>query len=165
MPRPSPAPGWSPRNPAAPPDAAAPMADSRSWEQVRSELGLNAAEIARHRTRFQVGVRAYGLAEIRKHRRITQQNLAETLGVSQSRVSQIERQGIDDTVLSTLAAYVEALGASILVVADFGQEQFVLRHVTGSAASARPDDETCPPFSNAAETAAESATGVSRPDL
>lgn len=52
--------------------------------------------------------------------------------MSQSRVSQIERQGLDDTVLSTLAAYVEALGASIFVVADFGEEQFVLRRVTGS---------------------------------
>ncbi len=71
-----------------------------------------------------------------QHRRITQQDLAETLGVSQSRVSQIERQGIDDTVLSTLPAYVEALGASILVLADFGEEQFVLRRVTAPTQSA-----------------------------
>jgi hypothetical protein len=42
-------------------------------------------------------------------------------------VSQIERQSVDDTVVSTLAAYVEALGASILIIADFGEEQFVLR--------------------------------------
>lgn len=127
MPSPSPAPGASARNPAAPPDAAAPDAGSRSWEQVRSELGLNAADVARHGARFEAGTHACRLAEIRKHRRVTQQDLAEALGVSQSRVSQIERQGIDDTVLSTLAAYVEALGASILVVADFGEEQFVLR--------------------------------------
>jgi DNA-binding XRE family transcriptional regulator len=132
MPRHSPNPGSSARNPAVPPDAATPDtatpdAASRSWEKVRSELGLNAAEVAVHRTRFEAGARAYRLAEIRKHRRITQQDLAGTLGVSQSRVSQIERQSVDDTVLSTLAAYVEALGASILVVADFGDEQFVLR--------------------------------------
>jgi DNA-binding XRE family transcriptional regulator len=132
MPRHSPNPGSSARNPAVPPDAANPETanpdtDSRSWEQVRSELGLNAAEVAVHRTRFEAGARAHRLAEIRKHRRITQQDLAGTLGVSQSRVSQIERQSVDDTVLSTLAAYVEALGASILVVADFGDEQFVLR--------------------------------------
>ena len=142
MPRPSTAPGTSARNPAAPSDTAPPEADSRSWEQVRSELGLNTAEVARHRTHFEASARACRLAEIRKHRRITQQDLAETLGVSQSRVSQIERQGIDDTVLSTLAAYVEALGASILVVADFGEEQFVLRRATGSAACARSDSET-----------------------
>ncbi len=130
MPRPSPALGASGRNPAVSSDAVAANADGRSWEQVRGELGLNTADVARHRTRFEADARACRLAEIRKHRRITQQDLAEMLGVSQSRVSQIERQGIDDTVLSTLAAYVEALGASILVLADFGEEQFVLRRVT-----------------------------------
>jgi transcriptional regulator with XRE-family HTH domain len=94
---------------------------------VRSELGLDAGEVARHRARIEGSAGASRLGEIRKHRRITQQDLAEALGVSQSRVSQIERQSVDDTVLSTLAAYVEALGASILVIADFGEEQFVLR--------------------------------------
>ena len=126
-PSPSPPSGAPARNPAEPPDAAASGTGSRSWEQVRSELGLNASEPARRRTHSGASAHASRLAEIRKHRRITQQDLAETLGVSQSRVSQIERQGIDDTVLSTLAAYVEALGARILVVADFGEEQIVLQ--------------------------------------
>jgi DNA-binding XRE family transcriptional regulator len=137
MPRHSPAPGASAGNPAAPPAAATPgtatpgtatpNGGGRSWDQVRGELGLDTAEVARHRARFEAGAGAHRLAEIRKHRRVTQQDLAEALGVSQSRVSQIERQSVDDTVLSTLAAYVEALGASILVIADFGEEQFVLR--------------------------------------
>jgi DNA-binding XRE family transcriptional regulator len=152
MPRPSPVPGASVGNPVVPPDAAtleAPEADSRPWEQVRSELGLKAADVARHRTRLEADADACRLAEIRKHRRVTQQDLAETLGVSQSRVSQIERQSIDDTVVSTLAAYVEALGASILILADFGEEQFVLRRATG------------PSISNETGTAAR----MSRPDL
>jgi DNA-binding XRE family transcriptional regulator len=115
-----PSPSSAPRAPRAPRAA---EADSRSWEQVRGELGLRMAADARS----EADEHARRLAEIRKQRRITQQDLAAALGVSQSRVSQIERQGIDDTVLSTLAAYVEALGASILVLADFGEEQFVLR--------------------------------------
>ena len=142
MPRPSSGPGRSARNPAVPPDPTAPeapVADSRSWEQVRSELGLTTVDVARHRPRLEADADARwdsdacGLAEIRKHRRVTQQDLAGTLGVSQSRVSQIERQSVDDTVVSTLAAYIEALGARILILADFGGEQFVLRHRTGSA--------------------------------
>jgi len=120
-------PSPSARKPAVSPDAATPGADSRSWEQVRSELGLNATDVDRHRARLEGD--ASRLAEVRKHRRVTQQDLAETLGVSQSRVSQIERQSVDDTVVSTLATYVEALGASILIVADFGEEQFVLRRI------------------------------------
>ena len=136
MPRPSSARGRSARKPPAPPDATAPEspdAESRSWEQVRGELGLNTADAARHRTRLEADADAWRLAGIRRHRRVTQQDLAETLGVSQSRVSQIERQSVDDTVVSTLAAYIEALGASILIIADFGGEQFVLRSRTGSA--------------------------------
>ena len=127
MPRPSLSSGAPARSPAAPLDAAASGPGSRPWEQMRSELGLFASEPARHRTHSEASAYASRLAELRKHGRITQQDLAETLGVSQSRVSQIERQGIDDTVLSTLAAYVEALGARILVVADFGEEQIVLQ--------------------------------------
>ena len=125
MPRPSSASGAPARNSAAPPAAAG--GGSRSWEQVRNELGLDASEPARHREQPEGSAPGSKLAEIRKHRRITQQDLAQTLGVSQSRVSQIERQGVDDTVVSTLAAYAEALGARILVVADFGVERIVLQ--------------------------------------
>jgi DNA-binding XRE family transcriptional regulator len=124
MARPSSAPGAPARNSAAPPAAGG---GSHSWEQVRNELGLDASEPARHREQPEGSAPGSKLAEIRKHRRITQQDLAQTLGVSQSRVSQIERQGVDDTVVSTLAAYVEALGARILVVADFGAERIVLQ--------------------------------------
>jgi DNA-binding XRE family transcriptional regulator len=135
MPRPSPAPGASAGTPAVPTDAVVFEADSRSWEQVRSELGLNTADVARHRTRLEAEADTCRLAHVRKHRHVTQQDLAETLGVSQSRVSQIERQSVDDTVVSTLAGYVEALGASILILADFGEEQFVLRRTTGPSIS------------------------------
>jgi DNA-binding XRE family transcriptional regulator len=143
--KPAPAPGTPARDAAVPSNAAASEDGSRSWEQVRSELGLEAAGVARHRTRLEANAGAHRLAEIRKHRRVTQQDLAETLGVSQSRVSQIERQSIDDTVVSTLAAYVEALGASILILADFGEEQFVLQRAPGLSIS--------------------NETGMPRPDL
>lgn len=103
---------------------------------------MNTADVDRHRARLEGD--ASRLAEVRKLRRVTQQDLAGTLGVSQSRVSQIERQSVDDTVVSTLAAYVEALGASVLIVADFGEEQFVLRRASDSSISgetemSRPD--------------------------
>jgi len=127
MPRPSLRSGAPARSPAAQLDTVASGPGSRPWEQVRSELGLSASDSARHHIRREASTDASRLAELRKHRRITQQELAEKLSVSQSRISQIERQGINDTVLSTLAAYVEALGARILVMADFGEEQIVLQ--------------------------------------
>ncbi len=66
---------------------------------------------------------------MRRRQQVTQQDLAQVLGISQSRVSQIERQSLDDTVLSTLAAYVEALGGRVRVIADFGDELVVLSRV------------------------------------
>ena len=103
---------------------------SYSWDEVRAELDLDEDNVTLHRTRLEAEVRAYKLAEVRRRQRVTQQDLAHTLGISQSHVSQIERQSIDDTVLSTLAAYVEALGGRVRVVADFGDEQVVLSRVT-----------------------------------
>ena len=50
------------------------------------------------------------LAEIREHRSLSQTDLAEVLGTSQARVSQLENQS--DLYLSTLKRYIEASAAS-----------------------------------------------------
>lgn len=117
---------------------------SYSWDEVRAELDLDEDAVAQHRARLEAEVQAYKLAEVRRRQQVTQHDLAQTLGISQTRVSQIERQSLDDTVLSTLAAYVEALGGQIRVVADFGAEQVVLSRITArtptnrSVETARP---------------------------
>lgn len=48
------------------------------------------------------------------------------MGVSQRRVSQIERGEIDRSELGTVQSYVEALGGHVEVVADFGDERLVV---------------------------------------
>jgi DNA-binding XRE family transcriptional regulator len=60
---------------------------------------------------------AQRLAEIRAHRGMTQQGVADTLAVSQANVSRIEYE--DDLYLSTLRAYVEALGGTLDISARF----------------------------------------------
>jgi DNA-binding XRE family transcriptional regulator len=55
-------------------------------------------------------VYAQGLAEIRKFAAQTQSDLAEKMGVQQAAVSRIE--GRDDLLLSTLAQYAAAAGAT-----------------------------------------------------
>ncbi len=60
---------------------------------------------------------AQRLSDMRAQRGITQQRVADTLAVSQANVSRIEHE--DDLYLSTLRAYVEALGGTLDINARF----------------------------------------------
>lgn len=67
-------------------------------------------------------VRAHRLADMRKRRGLTQRQVAQQMGVTVGRVSQIENgelAGID-----VLDRYVVALGGLLEIVANFGDEQF-----------------------------------------
>lgn len=55
------------------------------------------------------------------------QRFAEKLDKTQGELSRIDRR--EDVLLSTLRAYVEALGGKLEVVADFGDKVFRLRGV------------------------------------
>ena len=63
-------------------------------------------------------VRADYLAEMRKKAGLTQAEVAETIGVSQQRVSAIENGAVAE--LAILADYIHALGGELKVIADFG---------------------------------------------
>jgi DNA-binding XRE family transcriptional regulator len=65
-----------------------------------------------------LAVRAEYLTEMRKRVGLTQAEVAEAMGVSQQRVSAIENGSVAE--LSTLAAYIRALGGELKVIADFG---------------------------------------------
>ena len=60
------------------------------------------------------------LAELRRFRGVTQVELAERLGWSQSSVSRFEHQR--DMRVSTLAAYVSALGGVLALWAEFDDD-------------------------------------------
>ncbi|MBX7255896.1 MAG: helix-turn-helix domain-containing protein [Candidatus Hydrogenedentes bacterium] len=57
------------------------------------------------------------LDELRKAMTLTQQQMAETLQMSQTAVSKIERQA--DMYVSTLRRYVAAMGGELKVIASF----------------------------------------------
>lgn len=63
--------------------------------------------------------RGVGLAELRRSRRMTQAQLGERLGISQSDVSKLERRR--DVRVSTLATFVEALGGRLRAIAVFSE--------------------------------------------
>jgi transcriptional regulator with XRE-family HTH domain len=78
-------------------------------------------EVESGKARLLASVRAHRLAELRKRRGLTQRQVAQIMGVTVGRVSQIENgemAGID-----VLDRYVAALGGSLQLIANFGDEQ------------------------------------------
>ena len=63
----------------------------------------------------------YQLDEVRKARNITQEQLAAALGTHQPNVSRLEN-GVGDFKVSTLRAYIEALGGRLEISAVFDGE-------------------------------------------
>jgi DNA-binding XRE family transcriptional regulator len=107
------------------------MSDSNpiSWQDLRSEFGFTSeeeAEMAAGRERLLSEVRAHKLAEIRKSQGETQVGVARRMGVTQARVSAIEHGKVGRSEVDTLAAYVEALGGKLKLVADFGGSTVVI---------------------------------------
>ncbi|GAA4683929.1 XRE family transcriptional regulator [Phytohabitans rumicis] len=74
--------------------------------------------------RIRAEARAFQLAELRRGQDLTQQDVAGTMGVSAPRVSAIERGDVERVELSTLRAYVEALGGRLQVIAEFGDNLY-----------------------------------------
>ena len=57
------------------------------------------------------------LRDLRHAHHLTQERMAELLGVEQENVSRIERRA--DLLLSTLASYVAAMGGKLRLIAEF----------------------------------------------
>jgi len=74
------------------------------------------------------------LQEIRKARKLTQKDVAKKLKISQDGVSRLEQRS--DVMLSTLRKYVEAMGGSLNLVAQFPDRPPV--EITGFADVIKP---------------------------
>ncbi|MCL2465940.1 MAG: helix-turn-helix transcriptional regulator [Micrococcales bacterium] len=81
--------------------------------------------------RTQAYIDAHRLAGRRARLGLTQSDVAERMGVTKNRISQIER---GDVSTVDVARYVAALGGQLQVAAVFGDDQLVLRSATPDAA-------------------------------
>ena len=102
------------------------MSEVRRWRE--SGHLERAVETAGGREAFDAAVgqmldeaRGWRLAEMRKRRGLTQEQVATRMGVSVARVSQIE--GGDVSTQEVLNRYISALGGTLKLIADFGDEQ------------------------------------------
>lgn len=94
--------------------------------ELVAELELTDEEMDRARTLTDTYVRAWHLTQVRKAQDRTQADLAQAMGVTQPRVSEIENGDLDRVTVSTLRAYVRALGGTVRIVADFGDREYRL---------------------------------------
>ncbi len=64
------------------------------------------------------------LRELRRAHKLTQERVAETLGIGQDQVSRLEQRS--DLLLSTLRSYVEAMGGRLTLIAEFPKRKPVV---------------------------------------
>jgi DNA-binding XRE family transcriptional regulator len=92
------------------------------------------AEIAAGMEQLRAEQRAWRLADMRRRLGVTQAEVAQRMGVTQGRVSAIEHAKPGATELRTLAAYVEALGGRLEIIADFGDQRLAFTEPGNEAA-------------------------------
>ena len=96
---------------------------AKSFEELRRKMPPARQSKARARTDTMVADLA--LAELRRNFGVTQEQLAGLLDIRQAAISKIERR--DDVLLSTLTAYVRALGGELEIMARFGNHALRLK--------------------------------------
>ena len=104
------------------------MAGHTKWSDLRpqvvAELG-GEQTVAEARHRQQAYIDAHRLAERRSAVGLTQADVAERMGVTKGRVSQIERGEV--STIDVIARYVQAIGGQLQIAAVFGDDHYVLR--------------------------------------
>lgn len=86
---------------------------AKKWSEVRKKLSPEAEE----RIRRKVAATGMMLSQIREARQLTQVKLAEALNINQGAVSTMEKR--TDMYVSTLRNYIEAMGGSLKISAEF----------------------------------------------
>jgi DNA-binding XRE family transcriptional regulator len=96
----------------------------RKYSELRAET-VRTPEAAAKVEAYKGAMRdVLAIEELRAGRHLTQEQVAQALGVSQANVSQIEHQ--DNIYLRTLSNYIAALGGHLEVRAVFPDETVVL---------------------------------------
>lgn len=85
------------------------------FRDVREKMSLERQDRIRNRTEELLG--ELPLQELRQARALSQEELAEVLGLNQATISKLERR--TDMYLSSLRRFVEAMGGELEITANF----------------------------------------------
>ena len=99
---------------------------AKTLEDLERERPADPQLVAAHKERMLAEIRAYRLRELREALALTQTELAQTLDISQKRVSEIERGDVDRTKVDTLRRYAAALGGTLRVEVKIGRDTYEL---------------------------------------
>ncbi|MEV4292235.1 helix-turn-helix transcriptional regulator [Nonomuraea bangladeshensis] len=111
------------------------MTSFPKWNDVRADIVATSGgeeAVAEARRRNQAYIDGYRLAERRKSVGMSQAEVADLMGVTKSRVSQIERGEV--STVEAIARYVQALGGQLQISAVFGDDLYILRGADTHAA-------------------------------
>jgi transcriptional regulator with XRE-family HTH domain len=94
----------------------------KKWKDLRdrhlkTDEARAAYERAREELEQEMADYSLGLADLRRARKMTQQQVSRSMGVSQAQVSRVENQA--DFYLSTLRSFVEAMGGELRLMVVF----------------------------------------------
>ncbi|MEU8272557.1 helix-turn-helix transcriptional regulator [Sphaerisporangium sp. NPDC049002] len=105
------------------------------WNDIRAGIVANSGgeeALTQARRRNQAYIDGHRLAERRKTMGLSQTEVADQMGVTKSRISQIERGEV--STVDAIARYVQALGGQIQISAVFGDDLYILRGTDTHAA-------------------------------
>jgi len=88
---------------------------ARNYKELRAKM--SPASRARSEAKTKQMIAEMALDELRAARKLTQEHLANVLGVKQSAVSKMERR--TDVYVSTLSHFIEAMGGTLEIRAVF----------------------------------------------
>lgn len=111
------------------------MTNFPKWSDVRPEAVRKAGgerAVSAARKRNQAYIDGHRLAERRKDIGLSQGEVADRMGVTKGRVSQIERGEV--STVEVIGRYVQALGGELQVSAVFGDDLYILRGADPNAA-------------------------------
>ncbi|GAA0968538.1 helix-turn-helix transcriptional regulator [Actinocorallia libanotica] len=111
------------------------MTNFPKWSDVRAGIVTEAGgeqAVTEARKRNQAYIDGHRLAERRASLGLTQSEVAERMGVTKGRISQIERGEV--STVDAIARYVQALGGHLQISAVFGDDLYILRGTDTDAA-------------------------------
>lgn len=99
---------------------------TRTIDDFLRDNPVDAAALQNDINEMLAEVRAYRLRELREALELTQVQLAAKIDVSQNRISRIEHGDIEKSQVDTLRKYVEAVGGTLRLEVEIGDQRFTL---------------------------------------